>query len=224
MDSNSQFSYTSIGSNNFSSEASYYYPNYMSQFNSYPYNLSYHYNYMEPSNSQIKVNGTNSIDYNSQFQSPMATYSSEQYTPITNATYDPKTYYPTPPSDAEFERNTTKNYKINQTLSPINTKTSPNTSLDDSIDKKANKRRSRTQFTKYQLEALEKTFQKNHYPDVQMVDRLSDTLGLAIERISVWFQNRRAKYKKVKKPSKLIDDNYTNMKSIDTSIPYQESR
>lgn len=48
---------------------------------------------------------------------------------------------------------------------------------------------------------MEAIFQKSHYPEVHVVDKLSDKLGLSIERISVWFQNRRAKYKKTKRPS-----------------------
>lgn len=39
---------------------------------------------------------------------------------------------------------------------------------------------------------------------MHVVDRLSDKLGLSIERISVWFQNRRAKFKKTKKPSSSV--------------------
>jgi hypothetical protein len=52
-------------------------------------------------------------------------------------------------------------------------------------------------------------FQKTHYPDVTMVDRLADTLRINTERISVWFQNRRARFKR-EKPStdstKIIPD------------------
>ena len=67
------------------------------------------------------------------------------------------------------------------------------------------KRRTRTKFTKHQLDILEATFNKTHYPDVTVVDRLSNLLNLATERISIWFQNRRARYKKTKKqdPSNL---------------------
>ena len=51
------------------------------------------------------------------------------------------------------------------------------------------------------IDCLEAIFLKSHYPEVHVVDRLSDKLGLSIERISVWFQNRRAKFKKTKKPA-----------------------
>ena len=62
-----------------------------------------------------------------------------------------------------------------------------------------NRRRNRTQFSNSQIESLEAVFEKTHYPEVQLVDRLSEKLNLSIERISIWFQNRRAKHKKSKK-------------------------
>ena len=49
------------------------------------------------------------------------------------------------------------------------------------------------------MDILEATFQKTHYPDVAIVDRLSSVLNLGTERISIWFQNRRAKHKKDRK-------------------------
>ncbi|CAF0913630.1 unnamed protein product [Brachionus calyciflorus] len=61
------------------------------------------------------------------------------------------------------------------------------------------KRRSRTTYTKSQLDALEATFQKTHYPEIRVVDDLSSMLNLSTERISIWFQNRRARFKKARK-------------------------
>lgn len=49
------------------------------------------------------------------------------------------------------------------------------------------------------LDVLEQTFQKAQYPEIKVVDDLSSMLNLSTERISIWFQNRRARFKKARK-------------------------
>ncbi|XP_027031734.1 uncharacterized protein LOC113661586 isoform X2 [Tachysurus fulvidraco] len=63
----------------------------------------------------------------------------------------------------------------------------------------APKKKTRTSYSTDQLEELERMFQDDHYPDADKRKEIAMSVGVTPQRVMVWFQNRRAKWRKTSK-------------------------
>lgn len=107
-----------------------------------------------------------------------------------------------------FQSNLTDNREIqsNSAATKSNCKTSIKQTEEVTQKKQPeNRRRVRHNFTSNQSKSLEDVFDSvTHYPDFSLLTDLSRKLKLPVERIQVWFQNRRAKFRRNSMLTKLL--------------------
>ncbi|KAL7382670.1 hypothetical protein ABVT39_026201 [Epinephelus coioides] len=83
--------------------------------------------------------------------------------------------------------------------------------VDSCLLPPAPKKKTRTLYSTDQLEHLEALFEEDHYPDTEKRKVIAASVGVTPQRIMVWFQNRRAKWRKVER-------------SITSKVEYRRSR
>lgn len=72
-------------------------------------------------------------------------------------------------------------------------------SVDSTSERKY--RKQRTVFEPSQIAALEDMFSKNQYPSSEDYDKLSCKISIDEQRLRIWFQNRRARHRRLMKSS-----------------------
>jgi hypothetical protein len=96
----------------------------------------------------------------------------------------------------QFVAQTDDRININNMSSYQKTITS-STSSFESPHRLNRQRRNRHSFDSDQTAILEELFeQSTHYPDSLTIDRLSKQIQMPINKIQIWFQNRRAKFRR----------------------------
>jgi hypothetical protein len=79
-------------------------------------------------------------------------------------------------------------------------------------------RRQRTNFNDETIEALDVYFAKNPYPDINERESIAKELHTSEDRIQVWFQNKRARYRKKMVKNEKLDTSKNDSMCAKTAV------
>ncbi|KAF7653830.1 hypothetical protein LDENG_00078070 [Lucifuga dentata] len=94
--------------------------------------------------------------------------------------------------------------------------------VDNCLLPPAPKKKTRTLYSTDQLEHLEALFQDDHYPDAEKRKVIAASVGVTPQRIMVWFQNRRAKWRKVERSSTTKAEHRPSRTGWSSSPPHHQ--
>ncbi|TWW65182.1 uncharacterized protein LOC130518658 isoform X2 [Takifugu flavidus] len=98
----------------------------------------------------------------------------------------------------------------------------PGLDVMDCLQPLAPKKKSRTLYSTDQLEHLEGLFQEDHYPDAEKRKAIAASVGVTPQRIMVWFQNRRAKWRKAERSQTAKADVKQTQVGCSSGSPHQQ--